>query len=70
MLTELTLVQLVLNFPTDIELGTTSTSTIMVTTQTTTNRARSEQNIELADVMHEWAQNVSVYTNTICFEVE
>ena len=54
MITELTSVQLVLNFPTGSELGTTSTSTIMITAQTTTKRARSEQNIELADVIHEF----------------
>ena len=28
-------------------------------------KASSEQNIELADVIYEQAQNVSVYTNTI-----
>ena len=35
-LAELTSVQLVQNFPTGTELGATSTSTIMITTQTTT----------------------------------
>ena len=43
----------------------TSTSTIMITTKLKQSKAISEQNIESADVIHEQAQNVPVYTNTM-----
>ena len=47
-------------FTTGTELGTTSISTIMITIMITTQqqqqKARSEQNIKLANVIHEWAK--------------
>ena len=48
---------------------TTTTLTIMITNEKQ-QQAGSDQNIELADVIHERGQNVSVYTNTTTFEVE
>ena len=62
MIIELASVQLVLNCPTVIELG----KNININNNANNNKkASSKQNIELADVIHEQAKNMSVYTHTM-----